>query len=339
MRDSGKAAIVLAAKDDAAANGFEETAGNRVTINHPPSAGAYAGDGMAIEAVVATRPPSFFSRILFNVETTVEARAVAKLMVDDTCVWALEESDTGFSIVGTADVELDCGIQINSSNSIALDQNGSSCVTATSIRVVGEAAGSCLNPTPTINAAPSPDPMADRDAPGYGGCDADKKVKVNKDQTLDPGVYCGGISISGNADVTFLPGLYVLKGGEFKVSGSSRLEGQEVGFFLTDDAELNITATEISFSAPTSGELEGILFFQDRNDSTTTVNKIAGNADLDLDGALYFAPSRLDLRGTSSATAPTPMIVARELRFVGTTHLGGSGTEPPASTMTAELVE
>ncbi|MEZ5931795.1 MAG: pilus assembly protein TadG-related protein [Alphaproteobacteria bacterium] len=337
MRDSGEAAILLAAKDDAAANGFDD--GDRVTISHPPTMGAYAGDDMAVEAVVEARPLSFFSRVLFNVETTVEARAVARLKTDDTCVWALEETDTGFSIVGTADVELGCGIQVNSSNAIALDQNGSSCVTALSIHVVGGAAGSCLNPTPKTGAAPSPDPLAGRDPPAYGGCDVDKQLKINKDETLSPGVYCGGISISGNAEVTFLPGLYVLKGGTFKVSGSSSLEGEEVGFYLTDNAALDITATEISFSAPTSGDMEKILFFQDRNDSTAIVNKIAGNAELELDGALYFAPSRLDLRGTSSTTAPTPIIVARELRFVGTTSLGDGDSPPAALTMTAHLVE
>lgn len=339
MRDNGEAAIVLAAKDDAAANGFDETGGGRVTINHPPTAGAYAGDGMAVEAVVEALPLSFFSRVLFDVEAKVEARAVARLVVNDTCVWALEESETGFSIVGTADVDLPCGIQINSSNAIALDQNGASCVTATSIRIVGGAAGSCFSPSPMTGVAPTPDPMADRASPTVGGCDVDGKLKINKDTSLSPGVYCGGIGISGNAEVTFLPGVYILKGGDFKVSGSSSLRGEEVGFYLTDDAELDITATEISFSAPTSGDLEGILFFQDRDDSTSIVHKIAGNADLELEGALYFAPSRLDLRGTSSATAPTPYIVVRELRFVGTTSLGGSGSPPPALTMVTELVE
>jgi hypothetical protein len=339
MRESGSSALFQAAKDDAAANGFDETAGDVVTINHPPLAGAYLGDASAVEAMVTFQPKSYLSQMLFNAAVTVEARAVAKVVSADACIWALEENDTGFLIVGTADVELDCGIQVNSSNSVALDQNGSSCVTASSIRVVGGVAGSCLDPVPVTGAAASPDPLIDREPPTHGGCDHNGKVKVNKDTTLDPGVYCGGISISGNAEVTFLSGLYVLKGGTFKVAGSSALQGTEVAFYLTDDAELDITATSIDFSAPGSGDLEGILFFQDRNDSAAIVHKIAGNADLALDGTLYFAPSRLDFRGTSSAALPTPLIVVRKLRFVGTTALGGNGAPPRIASLQADLVE
>ena len=338
VRKGSDSMILDAALDDAVAYGFDAS---KVHINMPPLSGSYTGDDTAVEAVVEYHPDSFFSNAILDVDVKVEARAVARVIQRDTCVWALEENDPGFEIVGTADVELDCRIQVNSGHETALDQVGSSCVTASSILVVGGASGNCLTPLPATGSAPSDDPLAYVDPPSDAdaGCTYANKVKVNKSTTLSPGVYCDGISISGNADVTFDDGIYILKGGTLKVAGSASLEGDEVAFYLTDNAELDITATTIDFSAPESGDLEGILFFQDRDDLSTVTNKIAGNAGLELEGALYFPTTELHFRGTSSTAVPSPIIVARKLRFVGTTSLGGNGEPPPITMAEATLVE
>lgn len=340
VRNGSESVILLAAQDDAEAHGFN---GTEIDINMPPQAGPYMGDGYAVEAVIQHQPESYFLRALLDLDVTVEARAVAKAIELDTCVWALEETDAGITINGTADVVLDCGIFVNSTSTIALDQVGSSCVTASSIRVVGGHAGTCLDPQP-VTAYPYPDPLADLDPPSVGSCDHNGKVKVNGGNvTLDPGVYCKGIDIAGGANVTFNSGEYIFKGGHLKVAGGSSLEGNGVTFYLTDGsgghAELDITATTIDFSAPAAGDLEGILFFQDRMAPTTKTNKITGNGSVELDGALYFPTTTLDFAGTSSSSIPSPMIVAREIRFVGTTSLGGNGAEPPIMMVEADLVE
>ncbi|MEZ5931302.1 MAG: pilus assembly protein TadG-related protein [Alphaproteobacteria bacterium] len=340
VRNGSESVILLAAREDAAAYGFATA---DIDINMPPLAGPYVGDGFAVEAVIHHRPKSYFAQALLDLDVTVEARAVARAMELDTCVWALEEVDTGITINGTADVVLDCGIFANSTSALAVDQVGSSCVTASSIRVVGGWAGGCLDPSP-VKSYPYPDPLADLNEPTVGSCDHNAKVKVNGGTvTLEPGVYCKGIDVAGGAHVIFNPGIYVFKGGSFKVAGSSSLEGDGVGFYLTDGvgghAELDITATTIDFSAPTSGDMEGLLFFQDRDAPTGTVNKITGNASVELDGKLYFPTTKLDFAGTSSSVIPAPFVVAREIRFVGTTSLGGNGAAPPIMMVQAELVE
>ena len=340
VRNGSAGVILLAAKEDAAAYGFSNA---DIDVNMPPLAGPYMGDNFAVEAVIHHRTKSYFVQALFDLDVTVEARAVAKAVELDTCVWALEESDTGITINGTADVVLDCGIFANSTNTIAIDQVGSSCVTASSIRVVGGHAGTCLDPEP-ISSYPYPDPLADLDPPYFSGCDHNGKIKVNGGNvTLNPGVYCKGIDVAGGAHVTFSSGEYIIKGGRIKVAGGSSLEGNDVVFYLTDGAgghaELDITATTIDFSAPTSGDLEGILFFQDRSAPTTTTNKITGNASVEMEGALYFPTTALDFAGTSSSVIPSPMIVAREIRFTGTTSLGGNGSDPPIMMVEADLVE
>jgi Flp pilus assembly protein TadG len=344
VRNSSSGTIQQAAWDDAAANGFDIGNGDSVTINNPPLNGAFISDTFAVEAVVSYHPQSFFSKVVFNTQVEVQARAVAKAIALDTCVWALEEYDTGVTITGTADVVLDCGIFANSTSAEAIDQVGTSCVTASSIRTVGDYTGTCLNPSPITRVSPYPDPLAHLDPPSVGGCDYNGKVKVTGGSvTLDPGVYCKGIDVSGGADVSFNPGTYVFKGGTVKVAGNSSLSGNDVTFYLTDGAgghaDLSITATTIDFSAPDAGPMEGILFFQDRAAPTTLSNMITGNVSVELDGALYFPTTRLDFAGTSSAMLPAPMLVAREIRFVGTTDLGGNGAPPPITMVDADLVE
>ncbi len=39
--------------------------------------------------------------------------------------------------------------------------------------------------------------------------------------TLSPGVYCGNLVLKPQADVTFLPGIYVIKNGYFEIQGGA----------------------------------------------------------------------------------------------------------------------
>lgn len=345
VRNNSASGIVQAAKEDAALNGFDEGHGDTIMINNPPTAGTFAGDGFAVEAVIQHEPGGFFSQFVFHEDATVAARAVARAIALDTCVWALEENGTGLTITGTADVVLDCGIFVNSIDDDALREVGTSCVTASSIRVSGGASGGCLNPEPITGVPPYPDPLSKLEAPSSAGATVfNGKVKVTGGNvTLQPGIYRNGIDISGGATVTFNDGTYELQGGRLKVAGGSSLEGDNVTFYLTDGngghAELDITATTIDLSAPDDGAMEGILFFQDRSAPTTKTNKIAGNASVELAGALYFPTTQLDFAGTSSTALPAPMVVAREIRFVGTTDLGGNGSPPPITMVDAQLVE
>jgi hypothetical protein len=93
----------------------------------------------------------------------------------------------------------------------------------------------------------------------------------NNTTTLQPGLYLGGISITGNAKVTFSPGTYILAGGGLAITGNSTIHGTGVTFYDTSSTSfaykpINITGNETgSLSAPTSGPMEAMLFFQDRS--------------------------------------------------------------------------
>ena len=120
----------------------------------------------------------------------------------------------------------------------AIDQGGTSCLSATSISVAGGYSGSCVSPEPEVETPNYGDPLSSLEEPSFGGCDHNSKVSVSSGQsvTLTPGVYCKGISINGQ--VVFQPGLYVLDGVGLDIQGNAVVSNDEnafggVTFYLT----------------------------------------------------------------------------------------------------------
>jgi len=98
-------------------------------------------------------------------------------------------------------------------------------------------------------------------------------------------------------------------------------------------------------SAPTSGETEGILFWEDRNISWTSVgssqtSQITGGSTTNLVGALYFPTTKLIYSGGSSLTAYTN-IVAYKLDITGASTINDktSSTYGAPAIHTAALVQ
>jgi len=150
----------------------------------------------------------------------------------------------------------------------------------------------------------------------------------NNTVTMQPGLYLGGISITGNANVTFEPGTYILAGGGMAVTGNSTLKGSGVTFYNTSGAvayaPINITGNETAnLSAPTSGSLEGMLFFQDRSIAYSSSNgsTIKGNSSSTFDGAVYFPDTALSYVGNSSSSGYT-FLVADTITIVGNSVIG-----------------
>ncbi|MGH8013725.1 MAG: pilus assembly protein TadG-related protein [Candidatus Binataceae bacterium] len=150
-------------------------------------------------------------------------------------------------------------------------------------------------------------------------------IDGNNTVTLSPGTYAGGITINGNATVKFSPGTYVLAGGGLKVNGNSTLRGTDVTFYDTTGVDgyqpITLSGNEqANFSAPTSGPLSGILFFQDRAVSGGAGSVINGNSNSTFDGALYFPTTSLTYNGNSSGSGYT-FLIADTLSINGNSSL------------------
>src|SRR4051794_22263656 len=87
---SPRATITSAATADATSNGLDTARGDRLTVNIPPAQGGYAGDAKAAEAVVQSSVQQILAPFVGGASTVVvAARAVARVVRTDACVWAL----------------------------------------------------------------------------------------------------------------------------------------------------------------------------------------------------------------------------------------------------------
>lgn len=338
--------VIDAATLDATTNGYGATADDVIIINYPPTLGASAGSTSAVEVALSRPVATAFAQIFLAGPVMVSARAVAATDPIDACVWALNGTAMGaLTVAGGVQANLDCGVMVNSSDASALRELGGACLTATSINIVGDYSGTCIDPTPSTGLNEQNDPLATLAAPSYGGCDTTGKTTINggATATLEPGVYCGDIAINGGATVTFNPGLYVLEDSDLSINGGTSVSGTDVTFYFSGNGEVDIDGgANVTMSAPTSGDQAGLLFYNDRNASPTITHKFTGGAQMQLAGILYFPATDVDFTGGSSTAGSVIMLVADEIRFTGGTELGafaGSPVEASPFLTAARLVE
>jgi len=342
IKANGPANLVSAAKNDAALNGFTDGQNSvSITVNNPPLSGNYTGDSTAVEVLVTGNVSPVFMGLLGFTSMAVNARGVARQGTANGggCLFTLDPSaSSAFSLSGGVQLTSKCAVQVNSSSATAMSVSGGTSLTAPSISVVGNyslSGGSSISPLPTTGAASVSDPLANIPAPSVGACNyTNYSVSGGATKTLSPGVYCNGISISGGADVTLNPGTYILEGGGLQLSGGCTVEGAGVTFYNTAGSGYGYGAISFSggthdiLSAPTSGSLAGILFFQDRSIASPAASSFSGGASAVLNGTLYFPTSTLTYSG-GTGTAYT-ILISKKIGFSGGATLNNDYSSLPA---------
>ena len=340
-RTNGNGLIQGAAERDAAANGFNADGGDVLIFRYPPQTGVAIGDTSAVEVIIQRSTATMFSRLFMPNAVTISARAVARFDIDDTCLWSLNPTMRGaIKIAGGAQVQLGCGILVNSSDLEALTQSGTSCLSASRLKVAGGFTGDCLNPTPLTGVNQIADPLAALPKPSYlqGACDYDAKIVVNAGETLtlSPGVYCNDISILSDGQVEFLPGVYILDRAGLNFSAQATVTGNGVTFYLSENNRTNNNiriagGASVQLSAPTDGDLAGVLFYQDRNSSSSITHNLTGGSTMDLDGILYFPNNDLTFSGGAALDASSSMLIANSVTFTGNSFVGDFDNSAAAS--------
>ena len=230
------------------------------------------------------------------------------------CFMSLSESGKGvFNLNGNAVIDTpSCGVQVNSNSADAVDLNGSGTeIQSQSNCFVGgvQSGLSRIQPPPEDFCPTLPDPFDEMVLPSFGACnDYDLKINANAVATLTPGVYCGGISIGSGANVTFEPGLYVIKDGVFKTTGSATLFGEGVTFFFTgNDIAVNFSGgTNYHFVAMATGKLAGFVFYFDPDSDLTAASSLSGDSNTYFEGILYFGARDVTLNGNGSVNSGSP---------------------------------
>src|ERR1700722_512553 len=314
--------VTSAARNVASLDGFTNSVNNTtVTVNNPPAAGPNAGNSNYVEVLITEAEPTYFLRALGQTSMNVSTRAVSGIANAAGCIYSLDPSAAkAFSASNGVNISFTCRIFVDSNNSDALDVVGGAVVKTTGVGVVGQAVinngGAVENTsggslTISQNIAPVPDPLAHITAPTVGSCTytgtqnynaytATQSPPYSGKYVINPGVYCGGISISNGVSVTFNSGTYILAGGGMSLqAGGGTITGSNVSFYVTTGAKAGYSGSNsayagvtmangvnVTFTAPTTGgtnSLEGILFFQDRSVPTgSAATTFAGGANLTL---------------------------------------------------------
>jgi len=326
---------VAAGKADAASNGYADGVSSvTVSINNPPSTGPNASNTAYVEATISKPEPTYFLSVIGINTMTVSVRAVAYEGSGPNCIYVTNPTaSSALSGSGSASIQSGCGVMVDSSSSTAIVLSGSAMVVAPTIGVVGGFTGGGYTPTPKTGVIAASDPLAYVRAPTVASC-AHTNFSLSNPGTsgsyyqVYAGTYCGGITVS-NGFVNFNAGTYVLAGGGLTTKGGPMLIGAGVTFYNTTGTggyqAITLTGGSTSnFSAPTSGALAGILFFQDRSiPSGGAGSTVSGNLSSTFDGALYFPTTTLTYSGNSSLNGYN-IVVADKIALSGNSTIGNN---------------
>lgn len=297
----------------------------RVFAPNPPGGPVNAVEVRLRRSDSNGNPVGTFFASIFGIDSLdLSANAIAVANRGElTCLLMLDPgAEDALRLDSNADVNIQgCAVHVNSTDATALYVRANSTLTADTICVAGgyrDDSSSGIGTAPDTNCRQQADPLADLPAPDTAGCDVTGyTLSSNKSDTLDPGIYCGGISVSSNSDVTFNAGTYVIKDGVFDAHSNATLVGSEVFFYLTGATALIDfnSNSDVTFSAPNSGDYEGILFFQDRDDGG--VHRFDSNSSNSFTGVIYLPNAALRSASNTLLTSPSNclMLIVGTMEF------------------------
>jgi hypothetical protein len=182
-------------------------------------------------------------------------------------------------------------------------------------------------------------------------------LTITSDVTLQPGLYIGGINISGHAHVVLAPGLYYLQGGGFTVSGQATVTDNGQGVLLynapargsdgiTVSGQANVSLSGLSaaqlaglgLTGPQYAGYLGLAIFQDRQ--ATAALSLSGQANLQITGTVYAASATVTITGGGnlSLVGEAAKKFGAHLLVADLTVSGNGGVSVDASTNNLQLL-
>ena len=311
-----------------------------------------------VQVSLAVQKRLAFSSFFLATPPVIRVHAVAATVPgsDEYCVFATEPSagKTGITIGGNTSIEMDCGFISNSPAANSALANGTaSSVKATVIAAVGGVEKSNnwdvdkydpyttaakdpyadVNPDPAeMNCQNNPPALTDATPNASsltGGCFSELSVASNRTLNLGPGIY-------------YITGKNTNTAGDVKVQGTLTCTGCTIVLTNKDTSEtakignfdMNAGA-QMTLTAPTSGDFQGIAVFQDRraqDSNSAGSNKFNGGGSGVITGALYFPSQEVTYNGSGTSDAVCTRFVTRRIIFTGnssTTNKFKKGSECP----------
>ena len=285
-----------------------------------------------VEVTVQRNQSRYFSSVIGAGTIPVSARAVAKgawapafvgihvLELHDPS--ALRATGGGYgSVTGGA------AVIVNSDSATAGVTTGGSTIHADDFSIVGGIDGAGFIGDVHTGMEPQPDPLRNIPQPTKASLpdqSSGPKHYSNGNRVISPGVYHGGITITGQANVTMLPGIYYMDGGGFSFSGQGNLLANGVMIYNAPSGSSDTISLSgsnggsVTMTPPTSGTYKGMTLFQER--TATQVMNISGNGGFYVTGTFYTANSLMNVTGNGDAHIGSQYI-SRYLDLNGTGNL------------------
>jgi Flp pilus assembly protein TadG len=339
-----EAAALLAAQN----NGYDSSAAGAdldVVFNAD-------GDGLGNPSVQTTiqQPANrWFSRVLYDQNIMVGTTATAQVEANDGvfCMLSLDPNvDKAITTSGSVSIDAQgCGLAVNSDSDTSLYLNGNVVVNVGDVHLAGnfDVVGGAAEFNYTnmrLHSSQTKDPYGDLTVSGQPStCSAAAQhhpTHINSDTTLTPGVYCGGITMSGNEVVTLQPGTYYIDGGDFSASGGGSITGNGVTIILTNSGGSSYGSygafsvsggKDVMLTAPTSGYYSGVAIYQDRNISSCGGNTLTGTSGVQVDGVIYTPSCGIDFGGNNAVTSAANIcskIISKTITFHGNPTIGSN---------------
>jgi Flp pilus assembly protein TadG len=274
-----------------------------------------------------------FMRIMGYPTISLQATSTASVETGTAgCVLALDSSAANaVSMGGSTNVNLsNCSVYSDSNNATALSVSGSATLAAESIGAVGGVSISSSNVTTSdgieAHLQGLTDPYASVQVPPFAGC-TENNLSVKTVATIDPGVYCNGISVNAGATLTLNPGVYYIDRGTFSVNGGGTVNGTGITLVFTSStgnnwASLSINGNAIvNLTAPIGGATAGLVVLGDRGIPLGSAFKLNGGSRQIFGGAIYVPTVAISYSGGSGTSSSCTQIIGDTVTFTGNSNV------------------
>lgn len=300
-------------------------------VENPEITAEISQERDSVTIAVASTVSPIFSRLFNTGLSSVEVRATALLAGREPICMISTDTHTSHAMALFDYARLDaeeCGIYVNSGSSQALNLEGSVNMQASLICVHGGIAynGGSATPGPVTGCPRIGNPLSHRDSAisSRSSCSSNSEpMMVSGNTTLFEGKYCGGITITSSATITFNPGTYVIGGGGLNVVSGARITAENVTFVFVNGAGAYFAPeSSVSFSARREGNLAGILFIETASGDPATF-RISSNNARRLLGTIYLPKSKLlvDADQPVAGDSAYTVVVAREIEIANRSRL------------------
>lgn len=318
--------LIVSRSDDGRVSGVANLFVNANYAGTHQTSARVIESGKAVEVTISATAQTYFNTPFSQGDKNVTVQAVAEVSGGGyICMIGLDTTAIAtIKMMNNARLSAEaCAVYSNSRSDQSLWLQDSARLSAELVCVAGGIRGPEVgfNQSQPVTDCPQlDDPLRDRPAPDVdASCDY-KEIMVGpgKIEYLRPGVYCGGISVLGG--IAHLDqGIYVIKDGPLLVTGNGTLEGEHVGFFLTGAASIIRFAqfSHVSLTAPRTGDMAGLLFFEDRETEFAAYHQITSKDARNLVGTMYLPKSKLliDSRDPVADRSDYTIIIAREFEL------------------------